>query len=62
MRWMAITVGFSALAGLAGCGVDGPPVRPSVSTTVSAGSGGVHTSIGTGLRVGGVNVGVGVGL
>jgi hypothetical protein len=37
-------------------------VRPSVNTTVSAGTGGVHTSVSTGVRVGGVNVGVGVGL
>ncbi|MDZ7708986.1 MAG: argininosuccinate lyase [Roseovarius sp.] len=59
MRWILIA---ATLSGLAGCGADAPPVRPSLSTTVSAGSGGVHTSIGTGLRVGGVNVGVGVGL
>lgn len=59
MRWMAI---IALVAALAGCGVDGAPVRPTVSTTVSAGSGGVHTSVGTGVRVGGVNVGVGVGL
>lgn len=58
MRLLAV---IAALA-LAGCGVEGDPVRPTVSTTVSAGSGGVHTSVGTGVRVGGVNVGVGVGL
>ena len=51
-----------ALALLAACGVDGPPVRPSVGATISAGSGGVHTSVRTGAQVGGVNVGVGVGL
>jgi hypothetical protein len=55
-------VALTALAVLGACGADGPPVRPSVNTTVSAGSGGVHTSVGTGVRVGGVNVGVGVGL
>ena len=57
----AILVGLGMMA-LLGCGVDGEPVRPSVNTTVSAGSGGVHTSVGTGVRVGGVNLGVGVGL
>ncbi len=58
---MRLLVVIAALA-LTGCGVEGDPVRPTVSTTVSAGSGGVHTSVGTGVRVGGVNVGVGVGL
>ena len=53
---------LTALAVLGACGVEGPPVRPSLSTTISAGSGGVHTHVGTGMRVGGVNVGVGVGL
>jgi hypothetical protein len=42
--------------------VEGDPVRPTLSTTVSAGSGGVYTSVGTGARIGGVNLGVGVGL
>jgi len=49
----------TALAALAGCGVEGDPVRPSVSTTISAGSGGVHAGVGTGVAVGGVHVGVG---
>ncbi|WP_297767984.1 argininosuccinate lyase [uncultured Roseovarius sp.] len=60
MKRMA--AGLLGLAVLAGCGVDGPPVRPSVNTTVSAGTGGVHARVGTGVRVGGVNIGVGVGL
>lgn len=55
---------------LAGCGVEGDPVRPSVGTVVTAGSGG-NVSAGVGVRVGnvtagasnhGVSVGVGVGL
>jgi hypothetical protein len=57
----AILVGLGLMV-LLGCGVDGEPVRPSVNTTVSAGSGGIHTSVGTGVRVGGVNLGVGLGL
>ncbi|MEQ8902950.1 MAG: argininosuccinate lyase [Roseovarius sp.] len=57
----AVLTGLALIA-LAACGADGDPVRPSVNTTVSAGTGGVHTSVSTGVRVGGVNVGVGVGL
>ena len=57
-----IGLGLLGLALLAACGVDGPPVRPSVGATISAGSGGVYTSMYTGAQVGGVNVGVGVGL
>jgi hypothetical protein len=50
------------LALLTACGVDGPPVRPTLGGTISAGSGGVHTSVRTGARVGNVDIGVGVGL
>ncbi len=59
---------IAALA-LAGCGVEGDPVRPQVGTVVSAGSGG-NVSAGVGVRVGnvragatnnGVSVGVGLG-
>ena len=57
----AILAGLGLVA-LLGCGVDGEPVRPAINTTVSAGSGGVHTNVGAGVRVGGVNVGVAVGL
>ncbi|MEI4232744.1 argininosuccinate lyase [Roseovarius sp. D22-M7] len=57
-----IGLGVIGLLVLAACGVEGPPLRPSVGATISAGSGGVHTSVRTGARVGNVNVGVGVGL
>lgn len=57
-----IGLGLIGLLMLAACGVDGPPVRPSFGATIGAGSHGVHTSVRTGARVGGVNVGVGVGL
>ncbi|MGI3209932.1 argininosuccinate lyase [Roseovarius tibetensis] len=57
-----IGAGLLGLALLAACGVDGPPVRPTLGATLSAGSGGVHTTVRTGARVGNVNVGVGVGL
>lgn len=58
MRLLAVVT----VLALAGCGVEGDPVRPSVGATVSAGSGGVRAGVSTGVRVGGVNVGVGVGL
>ena len=66
---MRILVAIAVLA-LAGCGVEGDPVRPQVDTVVTAGSGG-NVSAGGGVRVGnvtagasnnGVSVGVGVGL
>ena len=54
---------IALIAALAGCGVDGEPVRPSVSTTVHASNNGVGvgTSVGADLG-GGVSVGVGLGL
>ena len=57
-----IAVALTALALLGACGADGPPVRPSLSTTVSAGSHGVNGGVRTGVRIGGVNIGVGAGL
>ncbi|PKQ13543.1 MAG: argininosuccinate lyase [Alphaproteobacteria bacterium HGW-Alphaproteobacteria-1] len=66
---MRLLVLISALA-LAGCGIEGDPVRPRVDTVVTAGSGG-NVSAGVGVKVGnvtagasnnGVSVGVGVGL
>lgn len=51
-----------ALLVLAGCGVDGEPVRPSLGTTIGVGSGGVRASTSVGAVLGNVNVGVGVGL
>ncbi|MBE0453469.1 argininosuccinate lyase [Roseovarius autotrophicus] len=55
---------------LAGCGVEGDPVRPKVGTVVTAGSGG-NVSAGVGVKMGNVSasttgkdvsVGVGVAL
>ncbi len=51
-----------ALLVLAGCGVDGEPVRPSLGTTIGVGSSGVRASTSVGAVLGNVNVGVGVGL
>ena len=48
---------MSSILALAACGADGPPLKPSVNTTVSVGSGGVHTSTGVSVRSGPVTVG-----
>ncbi len=50
------------MAALAGCGVDGEPVRPAVNTSVSAGTGGVHVGTGVSATSGNMSVGVGLGL
>ncbi|WP_435311363.1 hypothetical protein [Primorskyibacter sedentarius] len=49
-----------ALITLAGCGADGDPIRPTLNTTISAGSGGVHTSTSVGVKSGPVAVSVGL--
>ncbi|MDT8327577.1 MAG: argininosuccinate lyase [Roseovarius sp.] len=52
-----------ALLIVAGCGVDGEPVRPSLGTTIGVSSGGgVRATTNVGAVLGNVNVGVGVGL
>ena len=42
---------------LTACGADGPPLKPSVSTTVSVGSEGVRTSTGVTVSAGKVTAG-----
>ncbi len=54
MRTTTLIVG---LALLAACGADGPPITPSINTTVSVGSEGVRTSTGVSVRSGPVTVG-----
>ena len=46
-----------ALLLLAACGADGPPITPSMNTTVSIGTDGLHTSTGVTVRSGPVTVG-----
>ena len=46
-----------AVFALTACGADGPPITPSVNTTVSVGSDGVRTSTGVTLKRGPVMVG-----
>lgn len=45
------------LSTLAGCGVDGPPVTPSVNSTVSVGKDGLRSSTGVSASTGPVTVG-----
>jgi hypothetical protein len=47
---------------LAGCGVDGDPIRPSYNGTVSAGTDGVSAGVGTKIIRGNVSVHVGTSL
>lgn len=50
----ALIISFFALAA---CGADGPPITPSMNSTVSVGSDGVRTSTGVTLQRGPVTVG-----
>lgn len=42
---------------LAGCGADGPPVTPSLNSSVSVGTDGLHSSTGVSVSTGPVTVG-----
>ena len=50
---------FVALGVLAGCGVDGEPVQPSLSAGVAVSSGGVYAGGGVGLRQGPLSLFIG---
>ena len=50
------------LAALAGCGVDGEPIRPSMNTTVGVGNNGVSASTGASWISGRTRVTVGTAL
>lgn len=50
------------MAGLAGCGADGEPIRPKAQANVGVGSNGVTGSVGTTLTRGNVSFGLGIGL
>jgi hypothetical protein len=54
MRTITLIVG---LALLAACGADGPPITPSINTTVSVGSEGIRTYTGVSVRSGPITVG-----
>ncbi|MDP4992692.1 MAG: hypothetical protein NWQ37_16020 [Marivita lacus] len=48
---------IAGLALLAACGADGPPITPSLNTTLSVGSDGLHSSTGVSVRSGPVTLG-----
>lgn len=58
MRYMIVLAALS----LAACGVDGAPVRPSMTTTVGVGDSGVHTATRVSATKGNMTVGLGLGL
>lgn len=49
-----------SLAALAGCGVDGEPIRPTGALSVGVGPGGVTTGASVGATAGNVSVLVGL--
>lgn len=59
---MRIVVALLTLSALTGCGADGEPIRPSVTTTVGVGSSGTHASTHVSASRGAWTLGVGLGL
>lgn len=57
MKWLAII----ALMGLAACGADGEPMRPTGAVEMSAGSHGIATNTRIGATNGRVSMGIGLG-
>ncbi|MEP1587024.1 MAG: hypothetical protein ABJR46_08015 [Tateyamaria sp.] len=49
-----------ALFGLAACGIDGEPVRPTANLGINIGSGGISTGATVGVSQGPLRVGVGI--
>lgn len=47
-----ITLTLFLLATLAGCGVDGDPIRPTAAASIAIGESGVYSNIGVGVSQG----------
>ena len=47
-----------SLLGLAACGVDGEPLKPTAGASINIGTNGVSTSAGVGVRKGPISIGV----
>ena len=56
---MRLVIAIATLFGLAACGVDGPPVRPSVTSTVGTSANGNSASVTNDWISGNVSVHVG---
>lgn len=55
-------IGFMILlATLAGCGVDGEPIRPSMTTYIGVGGSGTHVGTQVSVSKGNMTIGVGLG-
>ena len=52
----------TAAAVLAGCGVDGEPIRPSMAANLGVGEGGLHTSTHLSAPAGNWTLSTGLGL
>ena len=59
---MRVSMFLSALTVLAACGVDGEPIRPSMTTSVGVGSSGVNGSTTVKATKGNTSFEVGLGL
>ena len=62
MKHMAGVLALTAIMGLAGCGADGEPIRPTAQANVGVGDRGVNGSVRTGLISGNLSVDVGMTL
>jgi len=58
-KYLSRGIGLLGLTLLAGCGVDGEPVRPSLNAGVSVSQNGVHTGGSLGLNKGPFNLRLG---
>ena len=55
IRFIAL-IAFTAFTALASCGVDGAPIKPTVSAGINVGSGGVKTGVNLGASKGPLSV------
>ncbi len=62
MKRMVGILALTAMAGLAGCGADGDPIRPTAKANVGVGDRGVNGSVGAGWIRGNVSMHVGTTL
>lgn len=55
-------VALISIVFIAACGANGEPVRPSVNTGVTVSNSGISTNVSTGVKLGGVDLSLGLGL
>ena len=59
---IAAVLALSAMTGLAGCGADGEPIRPTTQASIGVGERRVNGTVSTGVTRGNVSVRVGAAL